>query len=205
MYTAHIGPYVSQVENEPCERFQVKLVLVKVPVPSLTCTRKFWVNFKKSCTEGEFSHLQLSDFEGSLAPKLRFPSSFFQILRVSDVLARSAIVLCSSLSADRAVMAASRLLGAAAAWVILLCFAAGHRRWCWTGCSKVAIVIRRQILSILFFWLWRRGPVLELQFLTPLPVLLCFATQSLQITLQWLRQGCLVPQCRSYVRINTIV
>ena len=36
----------------------------------------------------------------------------------------------------------------------------------------------------LFFLLWRRDPVLELQFPTPLRVvLLCFGTQSLQITL----------------------
>ena len=36
----------------------------------------------------------------------------------------------------------------------------------------------------IFFSLWRRDPVLELQFPTPLRVvLLCFATQSLQIAL----------------------
>ena len=36
--------------------------------------------------------------------------------------------------------------------------------------------------KIVFFSLWRREPVLELQFPTPLcVVLLCFATQSLQI------------------------
>ena len=67
---------------------------------------------------------------------------------------------------------------------------------------KAATVICQQIFSILalvifllkillksaskssFFSLWRRDPVLELQFLTPLRVvLLCFATQSLQIAL----------------------
>ena len=37
---------------------------------------------------------------------------------------------------------------------------------------------------VFFSLLWRRDPVLELQFLTPLyVVLLCFATRSLQITL----------------------
>ena len=42
----------------------------------------------------------------------------------------------------------------------------------------------------IFFLLWRRDPVLELQFLTPLHVvLLCFVTRSLQIALSWLRQG----------------
>ena len=72
---------------------------------------------------------------------------------------------------------------------------------------KAATVICQQIFSILalvifllkiffksaskssFFSLWHRDPVLELQFPTPLRVvLLCFATQSPQIALEWLRQ-----------------
>ena len=70
-------------------------------------------------------------------------------------------------------MAASRLLHAEAACVILLSFAAGSRKSYWSGCMKAATVICR-----------RRDPVLELQFPTPLRVvLLCFATQSLQIAL----------------------
>ena len=40
----------------------------------------------------------------------------------------SSIVLCNSVSADRIVAAASRLLGTAAACVILLPFAAGSRK-----------------------------------------------------------------------------
>ena len=47
---------------------------------------------------------------------------------ICDTVARSSIVFCNSVSADRIVMAASRLLGAAAACVILLFFAAGHRK-----------------------------------------------------------------------------
>ena len=43
----------------------------------------------------------------------------------------------------------SRLLGAAAAYVILLSFAAGHRKSYWSGCIKAAIVICHQIFSIL--------------------------------------------------------
>ena len=108
-------------------------------------------------------------------------------------------------------MAASRLLHAVAACVILLSFAAGLRKSYWSGCMKAATVICQQIFSILalvifllifflkkcfkivFFSLWRRDPVLELQFPTPLRVvLLCFATQSPQIALEWLRQGCVV-------------
>ena len=71
-------------------------------------------------------------------------------------------------------MAASRLLGAAAACVILLSFAAEHRKSYWNGCVHAAIVICQQIFStlassnfpfknpfkkcfkIVFFLLWRR-------------------------------------------------
>ena len=73
------------------------------------------------------------------------------------------------------VMAASRLLGAAAACVMLLSFAAGLRKSYWNGCMKAATVICQQIFAILplaifllkillqsasksFFWLWRRDP-----------------------------------------------
>ena len=52
--------------------------------------------------------------------------------------------------------------------------------------------------KIVFFSLWRRDPVLELQFPMPLRViLLCFATESLQIALEWLRQSCLVPRLQT--------
>ena len=44
---------------------------------------------------------------------------------ISDAVARSSIVFCNSVSADRIVMAASRLLRAVAAFVMLLSFAAG--------------------------------------------------------------------------------
>ena len=82
------------------------------------------------------------------------------------------------------VVAASRLLGAAAACVILLSFAAEDRKSYWNGCIKAAKVICQQILSILALIIFllkfllksaskssfcRFGveihPVLELQFL----------------------------------------
>ena len=107
--------------------------------------------------------------------------------------------------ADRIGMAASRLLDAAAACIILLSFAAEDRKSYWSGCIQAAIVMCQQIFSILalqvvIFLLkfllksaskssfCRFGVeiylVLELQFPTPLHVvLLCFATQSLQIAL----------------------
>ena len=68
---------------------------------------------------------------------------------ICDALARSSIVFCNSASADRIVVAASRLLGAAAACVILLSFAAGDRKSYWNGCIKAAKVICQQIFSIL--------------------------------------------------------
>ena len=93
-----------------------------------------------------------------------------------DAMARSSFVFCNSVSPDRTLMAASRLVGAAAACVILSSFAAGPRKDYW---SKVAIVICctgdfrftipfEQCFKIVFFLLWRRDPVLELQFLAPL-------------------------------------
>ena len=57
---------------------------------------------------------------------------------ISDAVARISIVLCNSASADRIVMAASRLLRAVAAFAILLSFAAGSRKSSWSGCMKAA-------------------------------------------------------------------
>ena len=68
---------------------------------------------------------------------------------ISDAVARSSIVVCNSVSADRIVMAVSRLLRAVAACVILLSFAAGLRKSYWSGCMKAATVICQQIFSIL--------------------------------------------------------
>ena len=68
---------------------------------------------------------------------------------ISDAVARSSIVFCNAVSADRIVMAASRLLRAVAAFVILLSFAARLRKSYWSGCMKAATVICQQIFSIL--------------------------------------------------------
>ena len=84
-------------------------------------------------------------------------SSFFALASrsgfgaaISDAIARSSIIVfCNSVSADRIVVAASRLLGAAAACVILLSFAAEDRKSYWNGCIKAAIVICQQIFPIL--------------------------------------------------------
>ena len=55
--------------------------------------------------------------------------------------------VCHVIFADRVVMAASRLLGAMAACVIPLSFAAGHRKSYWSGCIKAAKAICQQIFS----------------------------------------------------------
>ena len=47
---------------------------------------------------------------------------------IADAVARNSFVFCNSVSADRIVMVASKLLGAAAACVILLSFASGSRK-----------------------------------------------------------------------------
>ena len=74
---------------------------------------------------------------------------------ISDAVARSSIVFCNSVSADRIVMAASRLLRAVAAFVILLSFAARLRKSYWSGCMKAATVICQQIsiLALVIFLL----------------------------------------------------
>ena len=60
---------------------------------------------------------------------------------ISDAVARSSIVFCEWVCADHNVVAASRLLGAAAACVILLSFAAGSRKLYWSGRITAAIII----------------------------------------------------------------
>ena len=113
---------------------------------------------------------------------------------ISDTVAGSSFVFCNSVSADRIVVGASRLLSAAAACVILLSFAAEDRKSYWSGCIQAAIVICQQIFAILalvifsfkipfkkcfkivFFLLWRRDPVLELQCLCVKVCCVCKST-----------------------------
>ena len=76
------------------------------------------------------SKAAIADRNGTAASRLQF-------------LAPLRVVLCV-LQLHLSIMAASRLLGAAAACVMLLCFAAGHRKSHLSGCQD---------------------PVLELQFL----------------------------------------
>ena len=177
--------------------------------------KSYWSGCMKAATvicQQIFSILALVILLLKILLKSASKSSFFRSCveirsgfgaTISDAVARSSIAFCNSVSADRIVMAASRLLRAVAAFVILLSFAAGSRKSYWSGCMKAATVICQQIFSILALVIFllkillksaskssffRSGveihPVLELQFPTPLRVvLLCFATQSLQIAL----------------------
>ena len=95
-----------------------------------------------------FSILALVIFLLKILLKSASKSSFFRSgveiheggfgATISDAVARSSIVFCNSVSADRIVMAASRLLRAVTAFVILLSFAAGSGKSYSSGCMKAA-------------------------------------------------------------------
>ena len=128
---------------------------------------EFWTKSRTKCVF--FSILAVVIFLLKILLKSASKSSFFLLWRrdpqnrlffalasrsgfgpaISDPVARSSIVFCNSVFADRIVMAASRLLLATATCVILLSFAAGLRTSYWSGCMKAATVICEQIFSIL--------------------------------------------------------
>ena len=123
--------------------------------------KSYWSGCMKAATVicwQIFFILALVNFLLKILLKSASKSSFFSLWRrdpsgfgatISDAVVRSSIVFCNSVSADRIVMAASRLLRAVAAFVILLSFAAGSRKSYWSGCMKAATVICQQIFSIL--------------------------------------------------------
>ena len=92
----------------------------------------------------DFLHFGASDFPSKNPFKKCFKIVFFSALAsrsgcgatISDAVARTSIVFCNSVSADPIAMAASKLLRAVAAFVILLSFAAGSRKSYWSGCMK---------------------------------------------------------------------
>ena len=73
---------------------------------------------------------------------------------IADAVARSSFVFCNSVSADSIVVAASRLLGATAACVIPLFFAAGSRlEWLHQGCDSDLSADFLSILALAIFLL----------------------------------------------------
>ena len=81
-------------------------------------------------------------FFSSLALKSTFG------IAISDIVTRSFIVLCNSVSADRIVVVTSRLFGTATTCIILLFFIFEHHKSYWTGCIQAAIVIWQQIFVL---------------------------------------------------------
>ena len=112
--------------------------------------KSYWSGCMKAATvicQQIFSILALVIFLLKILLKSASKIVFFSLWRrdpsgfgptISDAVARSSIVFCNSVSADRIVIAASRLLRAVAAFVILLSFAAGFRKSYWSGCMKAA-------------------------------------------------------------------
>ena len=109
--------------------------------------KSYWSGCMKAATvicQQIFSILALVIFLLKILLKSASKSSFFFALAsrsgfgatISDAIARSSLVFCNSVSADRIGMAASRLLLALAACV--MSFAAGSRTSSWTGCMKAA-------------------------------------------------------------------
>ena len=123
-------------------------------------TFRFWGSTR---TKASFSHLQLSDFQGGLAPKLRFQILFrfweksptkWLFLKVGGctkwVFCRTKRVWedgWGSFAVRRVrntlgcIPYSGIILGSA----VCVTFAAGHRKSYWSGCIKVAIVICQQI------------------------------------------------------------
>ena len=110
-----------------------------------------------------FPHFGANNFPSKNSFKKCFKIVFFSLWRRDPVLELQfptplCVVLlcfCNSISADRIVMAASRLLRAVVAFVILLSFAAGSRKSSWSGCMKAATMIYEQIFSILALIIFR--------------------------------------------------
>ena len=192
-----------------------KLIVFEGCLAQKLCFHSFNFHFLRDASHESFAFTSSTfRFGGSLARKLRFHIFNFQIWRGVSHESLQFSLFVGSLTRNLCFymfnlhlhesFVFTRFVGAAAAWVILWSFAAGHRGSYWSGCIQVAIVICQKFFSIFalviflfekcfkiynhFFALAPRYPVLELQFLALLRVVAsCFATQSLQIALEWLR------------------
>ena len=162
---------------------------------STSAAFRFW---GKSRTIASISHLPLSDFEGGLARKLRFRIFHFHFWR--EVSHESFFFTSSSSrfwgkSRTKASFSHLPLSVFEGSLARKLRFHICHFQFLREVSHKSFIFISA---TFRFWGKSRTKCVLELQFLTLLRVvLLYFATQSLQIALQWLRQGCLEPRLRA--------
>jgi hypothetical protein len=115
-----------------------------------------WLHQGCDCDlSADFLNFGAGDFPYKIPLKSASKSCFFCFgpeisgfgAAISHAVARSSIVFCNSIFEYRIVMAASRLLSAAAACAILLAFAAGHRKSYWSDCIKAAMAICQQIFK----------------------------------------------------------
>ena len=122
---SHLQPSVFEGSLERKLRFHIFsfLFLREVSHENFVFTSSAFCFWGKSRRKASFSHLPLSVFEGTHLQNSLFKGSLARSgAAVSDAVARSSFVLRNSVFADRIVMAASRLLGAAAVCLVLLAF-----------------------------------------------------------------------------------
>ena len=111
----------------------------------------------------DFVHFGIDDFfllkflSTCASKSLFFPlwRRELQIAAICGAVVRNSIVLGNSVSADRSGMAASRFLAAAAASIILVCFASESRKSHCNGCMKVAnsgLAAHFFILALMIFF-----------------------------------------------------
>ena len=116
----------------------------------------------------DFCHFGIDDFPFKIPLKKVLQNRLFSALASRS---GNSFALWNSVSADRSGVAASTFLAAAAASVILLCFASECCESHGNGCMKVAngalaadfCHFGIDDFPLKIFPLWRRDPVLELQ------------------------------------------
>ena len=129
----------------------------------------------------------------------------------------------NSVFADCSGMAASRFLAAAAASVILFCFASESRKSHCNGCMKVANgalaadfvhfgidafpfkILFEKCVKIVVFPLWRRDPVLELQIAAICGAVVRNSSIWQLSVCRWQWHGCVTVPSSCSCKRNTIV
>ena len=139
--------------------------------------------------KADFLHFGASDFPSKNTFKKCFKIVFFFALAsrsgfgaaISDAVARGSIVFCNSVSADRIVMAEG-CAGCIRNTIVFCWISQIVLKWLHEGCDNNLSAdflhfgagdfpcknAFKKCFKIVFFSLWRRDPVLELQFPTPL-------------------------------------
>ena len=153
----------------------------------------------------------------------RDPVLELQIAAICGAVAHNSIAFGNSVFADCSGIAASRFLAAAAASVILFCFASEGRKSQSSGCMKVANgalaadffhfgidafpfkILFEKCVKIVVFPLWRRDPILELQIAAICGAVVCNSSAWQLSVCRWQWHGCVkVPSSCSCKR-NTLL